>query len=91
MTYTHLKGTMKWEAPNKITWTPVEGDFYKKFTCGNTESSRKADQSDLDRSKSVYWYKLEDLTYSGTKDYLVLYTDPSMQSQFQAFAYKLIK
>ncbi len=91
MTYTHLKGTMKWEAPNKVTWTPVEGDFYKKFSCGGTEDTRKADQDDLNRIRSEYWYKLEDLTFSGTKDYIVLYTDPSMESQYQAFAYKLIK
>ena len=91
MTYTRLKGTMKFEAPNKITWTPVEGDFYKRFTCGGTAESRKANQDDLDRSKSVYWYRLEDLTYSGTRDYIVLYSDPSMESRFQQFAYKLIK
>jgi hypothetical protein len=91
MTYTHVKGTMKFEAPNKITWTPVEGEFYKKFTCGGTESTRKADQDDLNRMKSVYWYKLEDLTFSGSKDYIVLYNNPSMESQHQEFAYKLIK
>jgi hypothetical protein len=91
MTYTFLKGTMKWEAPNKLTWTPVEGEFYIKFPCSGTNNVRKADRDDLNRIKSVYWYKLEDLTFSGKKDYIVMYTDPSMQSQFQAFAYKIIK
>ncbi len=91
MAYTHLKGTMKWEAPNKLTWTPVKGEFESRFTCSGTQSTRTATQADLDRSKSVWWYRLEDLTYSGTKDYLVLYTDPAMQSHHQEFAYKLIK
>lgn len=91
MTFTHLKGTMKYEAPNKIIWTPVEGEFYKKFPCLGSEDTRKATKEDFDRIQSTYWYRLEDLTYSGTKDYLVLYTDPSLQSQYQTFAYKLIK
>ncbi|HEX8314386.1 MAG TPA: hypothetical protein VF609_05315 [Flavisolibacter sp.] len=91
MTYTFLKGTMKWEAPNKITWTPVEGEFYKKFSCSGTNDLRKATKDDLDRSRSEYWYKLEDLTFSGKKDYIVMYNHPSMQSQYQEFAYKIIR
>ena len=89
MTYTHLKGTMKFEAPNKIIWTPVEGEFYKKFPCSGTDDTRKADRADLERSKSEYWYRFDD--FGTGKDYLVLYSDPSMSDQYQEFAYEIIR
>jgi len=91
MTYTFLKGTMKWEAPNKITWTPVEGEFYKKFPCAGTKDVRKAEKSDLDRIKSVYWYKLEDLTRIGRNNYISMYLDPAMESHQKVFSYEIIK
>jgi hypothetical protein len=91
MTFTHLKGTMKFEAPNKIIWTPVEGEFYKKFSCSDIESTRKADQEDLNNIKKVYWYKLEDAGFPGGNKTLVLYTDPSMLDQYRTFAYDVIK
>jgi hypothetical protein len=89
MTYTYLKGTMKFEAPNKVTWTPVEGEFYKKFPCNGLDDTRKADQDDLERMKSEYWYRFHD--FGTDKEYLVLYVDPSLEERFKAFAYEVVR
>ncbi|HEX2535382.1 MAG TPA: hypothetical protein VHK69_16670 [Chitinophagaceae bacterium] len=89
--FTYLKGTMKFEAPNKILWTPVEGEFYKKFPCSGTDDTRKATQADLDRSRSEYWYKWDDFGIPGGTEYLVLFNHPSMLPQYQVFAYDVIR
>jgi hypothetical protein len=89
-TYTHLKGTLFFEGANKFTWTPVEGDFAYNFPCSSGKSTKKAAKADLERSKSVYWYKTEDVFSDGTL-YLKVYTDPSLEEQYREFTYRIIK
>jgi hypothetical protein len=89
-TYTHLKGTLFFEAPNKMTWTPVEGDFAQNFPCTSGKSTRAATKADLERSKAIYWYKVQDVYNDGTL-YLFVYTDPSLTDQYREFTYRIIK